>query len=72
MQNGLGADYDVESSLKSSIRSGIINEQELNIDDLVQNMVDDFLLTSFRARLYGQRAAKRNRVKRNMMEAARR
>ena len=60
-----GADY-IEASLKANNRElKVINEQELNID-LVQDMVD--VLTSFCARLYGQRSAK-NRAKR-ALEAA--
>ena len=60
-----GADY-IEASLNASNRElRVINEQELDTD-LVQDMVD--VLTSFCARLYGQRSAK-NRAKR-ALEAA--
>lgn len=62
-----GADY-IEATLKADNRElKVINEEELNID-LVQDMVD--VLTSFCARLYGQRAAK-NRAER-ALEAAQR
>ncbi len=60
-----GADY-IDASPKANNRGlKVINEQELNID-LVQDMV--YILRSFCARLYGQRASK-NRAER-ALEAA--
>ncbi len=59
-QTRFGFEY-LETSLRATNRKiMVINETECN-DDLVQDMID--VLTSFCARLYGRRSAKRRAKK---------